>query len=316
MKRGDADRAGDRAAPSSGFVLDQGDVDMLLATATEDFQDDPATAAIFLNKGQPFQVGRAARAEGPRRRPCGRSAQRGADGFYKGPVAAARSSPRARPARASSRRPTSTSTRRASSRRSNATTAATTSSRRRRRARAASSSARSSTSSRAIRSRTWASARRRPCITRSRRCATPTSTATAISAIPDFVKNPLDRLLDKGYAGEDPRRDRPEQGRRVARTSSPASRRTKAATRRTTRSSTARATRSSVTYTLNDWFGAKVTAAEDRRAAQRRDGRLHRQARRAEPVRPGAGRGQRDRAGQAAAELDEPDHRHARTASR
>ena len=48
----------------------------------------------------------------------------------------------------------------------------------------------------------------------------------------------------------------------------------------------------------------------DRRAAQQRDGRLHRQARRAQPLRPGAGRGQRDRARQAAAELDEPDHRH------
>ncbi len=47
-----------------------------------------------------------------------------------------------------------------------------------------------------------------------------------------------------------------------------------------------------------------------RRAAQRRDGRLHRQGRRAEHLRPGAGRGERDRAGQAAAELDEPDHRH------
>ena len=106
----------------------------------------------------------------------------GAAGFYKGPVAR-RSSPRAAPARASSPRPTSTSTRRASWRRSSATTAAFTSSRRRRRARAASSSARSSTSSRAIRSRTGASARRRRCTCRSRRCAMPTSTATATSAI-------------------------------------------------------------------------------------------------------------------------------------
>ena len=61
---------------------------------------------------------------------------------------------------------------------------------------------------------------------------------------PDFVKNPLDALLDKDYAGQDPRRDRSEQGRRLRRTSSPASRRTKAATPRTTRSSTRTATRS------------------------------------------------------------------------
>ena len=32
---------------------------------------------------------------------------------------------------------------------------------------------------------------------------------------PDFVKNPLDRLLDKDYADEDPRRDRSGQGRRL-----------------------------------------------------------------------------------------------------
>ncbi|MDF3885846.1 MAG: gamma-glutamyltransferase [Pseudomonadales bacterium] len=40
----------------NGFTLEQGDVDMLL-TATKDFQEDPASGAIFLNKGQPFQVG-------------------------------------------------------------------------------------------------------------------------------------------------------------------------------------------------------------------------------------------------------------------
>src|SRR3982750_4033445 len=39
-----------------GFVLDQGDVDMFL-TATDDFKKDPASAAIFLNKGEPFQPG-------------------------------------------------------------------------------------------------------------------------------------------------------------------------------------------------------------------------------------------------------------------
>ena len=39
-----------------GFTLDQGDVDML-GTATEDFRKSPATARIFLNKGEPFAAG-------------------------------------------------------------------------------------------------------------------------------------------------------------------------------------------------------------------------------------------------------------------
>ena len=70
-----------------GFVLDQGDVDMF-QTATEDFRKDPATAAIFLNKGEPFQVGDklvqkdlASTLKAIR--------DKGEAGFYKGPVAAA-----------------------------------------------------------------------------------------------------------------------------------------------------------------------------------------------------------------------------------
>lgn len=39
-----------------GFTLEQGDVDML-TTATEDFRTSPATADIFLDKGQPFSAG-------------------------------------------------------------------------------------------------------------------------------------------------------------------------------------------------------------------------------------------------------------------
>jgi gamma-glutamyltranspeptidase/glutathione hydrolase len=39
-----------------GFALDQGDADML-ATATEDLRRFPATTEIFLNKGQPFVAG-------------------------------------------------------------------------------------------------------------------------------------------------------------------------------------------------------------------------------------------------------------------
>src|ERR1700736_1034195 len=39
-----------------GFVLDEGDI-ALFATANADFKDDEATAAIFLNRGQPFKAG-------------------------------------------------------------------------------------------------------------------------------------------------------------------------------------------------------------------------------------------------------------------
>jgi gamma-glutamyltranspeptidase/glutathione hydrolase len=39
-----------------GFVLDDGDI-ALFATATDDFRDDAATAAIFLIKGQPYKAG-------------------------------------------------------------------------------------------------------------------------------------------------------------------------------------------------------------------------------------------------------------------
>src|SRR5437868_8165156 len=39
-----------------GFVLDAGDI-ALFATANDDFRDDAATAAIFLNKGQPYKPG-------------------------------------------------------------------------------------------------------------------------------------------------------------------------------------------------------------------------------------------------------------------
>jgi len=70
-----------------GFVLDQGDVDML-ASATDDFRKFPSTAKIFLRQGEPFTAGqrlvqrdladtlRLIRA-------------RGADGFYKGKTASA-----------------------------------------------------------------------------------------------------------------------------------------------------------------------------------------------------------------------------------
>ncbi|HET7793104.1 MAG TPA: gamma-glutamyltransferase, partial [Rhizobacter sp.] len=70
-----------------GFVLDQGDVDMLV-TATEDFRRDAPSAAIFLNRGQPFAVGQKL-VQADLARTLQRISDKGADGFYKGPVAEA-----------------------------------------------------------------------------------------------------------------------------------------------------------------------------------------------------------------------------------
>ncbi|MDI3382912.1 gamma-glutamyltransferase [Xenophilus aerolatus] len=70
-----------------GFVLEQGDIDMF-NTATADFKADPATAAIFLNKGEAFKVG-----EKIVQKDLGKTLRevsaKGADGFYKGWVAKA-----------------------------------------------------------------------------------------------------------------------------------------------------------------------------------------------------------------------------------
>ncbi|KQV95654.1 gamma-glutamyltranspeptidase [Pelomonas sp. Root1237] len=70
-----------------GFVLDQGDIDMLHA-ATDDFRKDPATAAIFLNKGEPFQVGQKL-VQKDLATTLKAIRDKGEAGFYKGPVAAA-----------------------------------------------------------------------------------------------------------------------------------------------------------------------------------------------------------------------------------
>ena len=70
-----------------GFVLDAGDL-ALLARATEDFRADPATAAIFLREGRAFRVGERLLQKdlaGTLRR----IAREGSDGFYRGPVARA-----------------------------------------------------------------------------------------------------------------------------------------------------------------------------------------------------------------------------------
>lgn len=70
-----------------GFALDQGDVDKI-AAANEGLQKFPATAAIFLNKGKPYQVGE--RLVQPELAETLRLIRKnGAGGFYKGKTGAA-----------------------------------------------------------------------------------------------------------------------------------------------------------------------------------------------------------------------------------
>jgi len=70
-----------------GFVLDQGDVNML-GSATDDFRKDPASAAIFLDHGRPFKAGQRL-VQADLAQTLRRIATQGAAGFYRGPVAAA-----------------------------------------------------------------------------------------------------------------------------------------------------------------------------------------------------------------------------------
>jgi gamma-glutamyltranspeptidase/glutathione hydrolase len=70
-----------------GFALEQGDIDML-ATATSEFKKDPATGAIFLNKGEPFAVGQKL-VQKDLAKTLKAISQKGPDGFYKGPIGAA-----------------------------------------------------------------------------------------------------------------------------------------------------------------------------------------------------------------------------------
>ncbi len=70
-----------------GFVLDQGDVD-LFRVATDDFRKDDATAKIFLNNGEPFAPGQKL-VQKDLAHTLERISKEGPDGFYKGPVGAA-----------------------------------------------------------------------------------------------------------------------------------------------------------------------------------------------------------------------------------
>lgn len=82
----------DLIAPSiqladKGFALEQGDIDMLW-TSTADFQKDPVSGAIFLNKGQPFQVGQKL-VQKDLAKTLREISAKGPDGFYKGWVGSA-----------------------------------------------------------------------------------------------------------------------------------------------------------------------------------------------------------------------------------
>jgi gamma-glutamyltranspeptidase/glutathione hydrolase len=69
----------------TGYVLEQGDVDML-REATEDFRKDPASAAIFLRGGAPLEPGATLR-QPDLARTLELIRRHGADGFYKGETA-------------------------------------------------------------------------------------------------------------------------------------------------------------------------------------------------------------------------------------
>ncbi|MBB1601938.1 gamma-glutamyltransferase [Variovorax sp. UMC13] len=75
------------ALAEKGFALDQGDIDMF-QTATADFQKDPVSGAIFLHKGQPFAVGQKLVQKDLAKTLKAISAK-GTDGFYKGWVGSA-----------------------------------------------------------------------------------------------------------------------------------------------------------------------------------------------------------------------------------
>jgi gamma-glutamyltranspeptidase/glutathione hydrolase len=68
-----------------GFVLDDGDI-ALFVTANADFADDPATAAIFLNHGKPYKAGDRL-VQRDLARTLRLIAQRGPDAFYHGSIA-------------------------------------------------------------------------------------------------------------------------------------------------------------------------------------------------------------------------------------
>jgi gamma-glutamyltranspeptidase/glutathione hydrolase len=75
------------ALAERGYVLRQGDIDML-ATATKEFAEDAPSAAIFLNHGAPFEAGQKL-VQKDLAKTLRRIEKYGRDGFYRGPVGAA-----------------------------------------------------------------------------------------------------------------------------------------------------------------------------------------------------------------------------------
>src|SRR4029079_3672383 len=69
-----------------GFVLDQGDADML-ADAADEFRKDAPSAAIFLNKGQPWKPGQRL-VQTDLANSLSLIAKNGVTAFYNGPIAA------------------------------------------------------------------------------------------------------------------------------------------------------------------------------------------------------------------------------------
>ena len=67
-----------------GFVLEQGDIDMLM-TATDDFRNDTASTAIFLHHGKPFKAGQKL-VQHDLAHTLQLISDHGAAGFYAGPV--------------------------------------------------------------------------------------------------------------------------------------------------------------------------------------------------------------------------------------
>ncbi|MDF9881811.1 gamma-glutamyltranspeptidase [Pseudomonas silensiensis] len=126
---------------------------------------------------------------------------------------------------------------------------------------------------------------------------------------PDFVKNPIEHLLDKNYATKIRAAINPQKAG-VSRELKPgvAPHEGSNTTHYSIVDKWGNAV--SVTYTLNDWFGAACDGQQNRGHPQRRNGRLHLENRRAQHVRPGARRSQRHCARQGTAVVHEPDHRH------
>ena len=122
---------------------------------------------------------------------------------------------------------------------------------------------------------------------------------------PDFVDMPLDRLLSKSYAAE--LRRRIEVGRAGKTPLEPAP----TEGEQTTHYSVVDAEGDGGRGHHHHQLALRQLRGGRRRRlpAQQRDGRLRGQARHAQPVRSGAGRGERDRARQAHAVVDEPDDR-------